>query len=613
MIKKNIFLIISFLILSISTLSAQESAKSDSIKWIGGEKFYIHTVTQGQGLYSIKKLYNVSEKDILENNPEVFDGLKPGQQLKIPFIKAEQKELGYRIHIIKSGETIYSISKQYNVSQESIFKLNPEAKNGYKINQKLKIPLEEKQGQTENEDSTDKKTYKIKKKDTLYSLSKKFGVSQEELLAANPIIAEEGLKKGQRITIPKKEIIIKEALYMPVDTMQYSDISLLDDTVSCDSSIIKRYAPMNVGLFLPFAIDKMAFERELENTSSLKPQFSKKPFLEFYEGFLLAINELKTKGYKINIHVFNTRKDSNEVKRILKKGIIQDLDLIIGPVYPENFKIVQSSTNSMHIPIINPIIAGTNVIDNSEYTIDIFPSNKIIMEQFNKLLIQNDSSDIYIVHSGFTDDLMLVNSYKKTYLNALIEAGKDTTNYFKELIFPDSKNIEFEPHLNKEKESLFIILSDNQAFVSNIFTKLNILTDEYKVQVIARPKWQKFDNIDVSYYHNLNVLQLSYEFVDYNDPQVVSFIKRFRKYFNIEPSKYAFYSYDITRNFVDYFYQWDKISCLKHYAYKNTSLGFDIQKTKTGWINKSIFVIRYNTDYSVEKLYQIKSVVNKCK
>ena len=433
MINKHLLLLIYFVVLLSQSIFAQVNQRSEEIKWVEGEKFYIHTVAKGQGFYTIKKIYNVSEKEIIENNPEAINGLKLGQKLKIPFVKEiNPEDLGYKIHTIKAGESIYSISKIYNISPEDIFKLNPETRNGYKINQELKIPLEKPKSQTDTteteleETKNKQKTYKIKKKDTLYALAKKFGITQESLLEANPSIKQEGLRKGEKIIIPRNDIIVKEALYVPIDTLRKQDEQNINNNIACDSLIIERYTPMKVALFLPFEIDKLAFEQEEENNSSQIPQFSRKPFIEFYQGFLLAVKQLKKEGYKLNIYTFNTKKDSTEVKRILKNRIIQDLDLIIGPVYPSNFKIVQKATDSMNIPMINPIIQGTNLSKESDYTIDIFPSDAIVTQEIIQLLVQNDSSRIHFVHSGFSDDLILVSPFKRLYKKALIAAGKDT-------------------------------------------------------------------------------------------------------------------------------------------------------------------------------------------
>ncbi len=607
--SKRFIVFIGFLVLISISIFAQENSRSTIIKWIDGEKFYIHKVTQGQGLFSITKIYNVEQKEILENNPQVFDGLKPGQELKIPFKKPIVETSKYRIHIIEAGQSIYSISKMYHVTQESIFAINPEVKNGYKINQKIKIPLEENKSEQKEPLSTDNKKYKVKKKDTLYALSKKFDVTQDALIEANPIIKKDGLQKGQKLIIPGREKIIKEALYIPIDTMYYDGASLLDSNKPCDSIINNRTTAMEVGLFLPFEIDKTVFNNEKNSNSQKKPKISNKPFLEFYQGFLMAIEQLKANGEKLNIHVFNTKRDSNELKRILKQGIIRELDLIIGPVYKENFKIVQRATDSLSIPMINPIIKESGIVKNSTYSIDIFPSNQVFTDQMIKFIIQNDSSQIFFVHSGFVDDLVIANPFKQSFNKTLKLLGKDTVNTFKELIFPNSKKINFKPFLNKNKHNLVVILSDNQAFVSNVFTKLNNQSEDFDIQLIARPKWIKFDNIDLSYYHNLNTLLFTNEFIDYHNPNVNIFIKKYRTIYNIEPSKYSFYAYDISFAFTSYFYQFDNFRCLKDFETEHLIFGFDFQKANKGLMNHSIFIVQYKKDFSVEKVFQINDKI----
>ena len=600
MIQKQIFIFISFFLVFNTSLLAQEATKSDSIKWVDGQKYYIHTVTSGQGLFSIQKLYGVKEKDILENNPEAFDGLKPGQYLKIPFIKQETKKLDYRIHVIKAGESIYSISKIYNITPEEIFKLNKEAKNGYKINQELKIPLAKEKAENQQQEKEKKgngKTYKVKKKDTVYSLSKKFDVSQSELIELNPIIKKDGLKKGQKIIIPKKEIIIPEALYVPLDSIPLKTIE--KDNTPCDSVIIDRTKPMNIGLLLPFEMDKTILEKELSSNSNQKPKISNKPFLEYYQGLLLALKELKAEGLNINLHVYNTKRDSNEIKRIIQKGEFKTLDLIFGPVYKDNFKIIQKATDSLSIPLVNPILKGTNLVENSNYTIDLFANETVIQNKTIDLISKNDSSKIFFVHSGFVDDLVLTQPFFKKYKKYLTENNKDSL--YKELIFSDSKKINFKPFLDKKQNNLIIVLSDNQAFVSNVFTKLNICTEDFDIQLIARPKWNKFSNIDLKYFHNLNTIQINDEYIDYNkNKELIIFLKSYRKFYNIEATKYALYGYDQVLYFTSFFYSNNQIRCLTKHNSKGLIFNFDIKKYNRGWLNEGLFIIHYNKDFTQE-------------
>ncbi len=600
--RKYILLLVSLLLINVLSLVAQENTKSQIIKWIDGEKYYIHTVAKGQGLYAIKKLYAVEEKDILEANPEVFDGLKLGQEIKIPFKKSNQDAEKYRIHIIEAGQTIYSISKIYNVGQEDIFKLNPETKNGYKINQRIKIPnvtLADK----EKKEQEDKKTYKVRRKDTLYGLSKKFGVDEKAILAKNPIIVKEGLKKGQRIFIPEKEVIIKEALFMPVDTMVYqSDSTLLVSEMPCDSLSLVRDSAMNIVLMLPFELDITSFTNELEIPKNTLPKYKNKPFFEFYQSSLLTINQLKEKGYRLNLHVFNTKRDANHVQNLLNKSVFNDVDLIIGPVYKPTFDVVKKFMKGRNVPMINPILKGQNLGQHSNFVFDIFPDISQEMKATAMYLNQSDTSQIFLVHSGGIQDMILLENLSKFYPSVRVDELGDTLANYKELVFPDSREIDFSSFLNAQKHNLIVILSDDQAFVSNVYTKLNVISQNFNIQVFGRPKWERFENIDIAYLHRLNTVRLQSEFVDYKDTNVIQYVEAYRTLFNQEPGKYAFYAHDYTLNFVKYFYHLSILECLDSFRFKGFIFDMSLRKTPLGWKNTRFHFVNFTPDIELKEL-----------
>ncbi len=636
MIVKKIYILFFFLVVLNLQALAQAGQRSEVIKWQNGQRFYVHTVAKSQGLYAIQKIYNVTESDILEHNPEAIDGLKENQELLIPYRKPlseEQKaeKLPYRIHQIKANETIYSISKLYKISQELIFEMNPETKQGYKINQKIKIPLEEDIQPIEVQ-SREGKRYKVRRKDTLYALAKKLDCTEEDILTLNPEVRAEGLKRGQRILIPKKEVILKEALYVPIDSIYYDEPLVIDnETVACDSAI-QRYHPMEVALMLPFELDKRAFDLELESTVSDMPKFKVKPFLEFYQGTLLALKQLKKEGYKLNLHVFNTLKDSLPIERILKQPVFDRVELIIGPVYANSFAKVQQFADAHKIPIINPIMRGSNKANYSEYTIDVFPDKETEIQQMVRYVLQNDTSQLILIYSGYLEDRMIVNSFKSKYHKALYEKThnpalvEEKTHYTsdsvgvvnvtsirtdicincKELVLDDSKNVELKGVLNPNKTNLVVIGSDNQALVSNVFTQLNLLYPDYKIQVLGREKWRKFDNIDIRYLHHLDLMQLTSESVDYNQWSIQKITEASHSYFNVEPSKYTFYGYDLFYNFSKYFYRWNSLECLPYFKFTAYILGYDLVKSPKGWINKNMFIEHYGKNIQINRAYQLK-------
>ncbi|NQY05765.1 MAG: LysM peptidoglycan-binding domain-containing protein [Flavobacteriaceae bacterium] len=108
----------------------------------------------------------------------------------------------YIKHTVKTGETVYSLTKKYNVSEAAIYQLNPDAKSGLSIGKVVIIPNGTTIANNENEFELEYDTHKVKRKETLYSLSKRFDVSVDDLKKHNPRLYAEPLKKGDVIKIP---------------------------------------------------------------------------------------------------------------------------------------------------------------------------------------------------------------------------------------------------------------------------------------------------------------------------------------------------------------------------------------------------------------------------
>lgn len=145
------FLLLGLLVSGMSVLAQPTIKKSSRIEVIGGKKFYMHKVEKGETLYSIGKTYDVTGNEIVVENPEVIDGLKPGQTIRVP-VKEEVKKDPFffkgPFHVVKKGDTVYSLTKLYNTTLEELVKLNPELKdNALKLGQILKLPANTPNGQ----------------------------------------------------------------------------------------------------------------------------------------------------------------------------------------------------------------------------------------------------------------------------------------------------------------------------------------------------------------------------------------------------------------------------------------------------------------------------------
>ncbi|MGM0932438.1 MAG: PBP1 and LysM peptidoglycan-binding domain-containing protein [Bacteroidota bacterium] len=108
----------------------------------------------------------------------------------------------YKYHDVKPGETVYSIAKSYNISEEAIYKYNPDARNGIEVSSKLVIPIGEAEASAEASEDVSFKTHKVARKETLYSLSKQYEVSIEDIKRYNPHLYSAELRTGEEIRIP---------------------------------------------------------------------------------------------------------------------------------------------------------------------------------------------------------------------------------------------------------------------------------------------------------------------------------------------------------------------------------------------------------------------------
>jgi len=216
------YLVIFLVLLATLNLSAQVKIdKSNVVKEINGVKYYIHTVKAGHTLYSICKAYDVSQIDIHKANKNFSTNISVGQKINIPVLFAGQDgEPVFYWHKVVEHQTLYSISKKYKVSIEDIIQHNPNAKYGLVLGQILKIP-NIKKGSFDFQDSN-YLYYTVEQGNTLFSISQKYGVDINQIKLLNPS-CKSGLKVGMQLKIPKVNYTVSERLpifheYLPNST-----------------------------------------------------------------------------------------------------------------------------------------------------------------------------------------------------------------------------------------------------------------------------------------------------------------------------------------------------------------------------------------------------------
>ena len=291
----RIFLFLLFISASYAISYAQEN-----------QSYFLHTIEKGQSLYSIAKMYNVTTNDIIRLNPGCDEKIYAGQAIKIP--KGKESQKGETFHTIQAGETLYKLTTIYNISAKAICEANPglSAEN-FRIGQVILIPLEQEQ-ETETAQAPAEKPaiqgpvqsrckdmHKVKRKETVFSVSREYGISEQELIAANPEL-KKGMKKGQLLCIPYPSAT-------PVQPTPKEDLYAVPPSNSelfrKSKETPKNISTIKAALLLPFQEDKR--------------------MVEYYEGFLMAVDSLKRTGTSLDLYVYDCGKEISTLNTILAK------------------------------------------------------------------------------------------------------------------------------------------------------------------------------------------------------------------------------------------------------------------------------------------------------
>ena len=549
--------------LSSSSLFGQEKESTDvhktrSSATINGQKYYLHTVEKGQTLFAIAKFYQRDVNDIVIDNPEAIDGIKPGQILKIQIAKKKPGEItvndtaNYKLHKVEKQQTLYSISKQYGVSIDKLRALNPELKDGLKVDQYIKIPV-------------------VK------------------------IVPENTTVNTTTTTITNTNV---------TNLTTSTNIDAADRTsLGYNNYKGEKKEEYNIAFFLPFRADE-ANAIDVDKIIKGDVQFSSKTSvaLQFYEGALLAIDSLKRQHLNAKVFVYDIDdKDSLAVVNIIKKPELASMDLMIGPLYGSGFVPVANFAKEHSIAIVSPFTQVNKILFNNPYVSKVSPSVTLQVEQMAHFVVDTfKTQNIILVNNLNPKEASFFNAFKTTANADLLKAG---------LAASDSVKIAFgvgntQSMLSTTRVNVVILPSNNQSYVTEFISQLNTFKDKYKIVLFGLQNWVNFDNLDFEYLNNLSLHLPSNTYIDYKNIATQNFIKAYRDIYKTEPETYVFQGYDITLSFIS-FLQKDGTGFLKNLSenkYQGLSNNYQFAQfpADSGFENKFVYILKYQ-DYQLIK------------
>ncbi len=537
---------IAIILLAVS-LAIKAQPESQHIELIDGKEYYIHTVQNGNTLWSIHSTYNVPVEDIIAANPGVEKGIKVGQKINVPVI------LSTIVHTVSDHETLYSISNKYNVPIERIKLANPNLTDELLSGQIVYIPgvYNLKLSTLSTEDTTQKSEDSITNKqmayhlsfsdtvvfhtlgqtETLYSISKRYMVNIDNLLALNQL-KNSKVKPGQVIKIPVKQ-----------EKMQIVLIRKVEDSESNQTENVKQFSKKpiyKIMLLLPFQLDKS--DKEANHSDYLSTLAT-----EFYMGTKLAMDSLEKMGLNAKLYVFDSKNDTNSLKLVLEKPEIQDVDFVFGPLNHESIEITAKWCKLHEARLICPVVSKTSVLKENPYVYYTVPSDLTLIKGLANYTLRSNSKDqLVIIKSNNEKDKIIYEGFRDFFHTPqnthpkLIEAGIDNFTTF----------------LKKGVRNVLIFPTNDKLLAVKFMNNLNRVAANYTnemISVYATKEWMNFEEIKPGFKNTYHFHFASPNDLNYKYQQTEKLHYKYRSAYNSDMTKMAVQGFDVVFHFCSAF------------------------------------------------------------
>lgn len=509
----------------------------------------------------------------------------------------------YYSHVVQERQTLYSISKAYNVTQEEILEANPGLRDsGLKKNSIIMIPVqsaspvkeeespqqeptpqqvEQVQNVRESAQASVQKIHVVRWYETLKDIADKYNVSESAIIAANNL-KDGKVKNRQKLIIPTEEYAEIIAPEIPEEEEEDMDLETAFDDSHLQEEVAPEYTSkshIRATVLLP-----------LKATGST----SSRSNMDFYSGVLLAAREIGESGIDLDMSVYDIANGTYGAT----KNELEASDIIIGPVAAADITRIYTVTQDIKA-LISPLDPKAEQLCGTYSTLIHAPASR--MSQYEDLAQ-------WIKEDLVPGDRVIVISEKEArkgdegkILRAAIDSAQIEYIPLAYSILEGRKIQEpLEAKMTSEGTNRVIIASESEAFVNDAVRNLNLtIHNKFDVVLYAPAKIRTFETIEIENFHNTNLHASLTYYIDYNDAEVKQFVKKYRALFNTEPTQFAFQGYDVAKYFIGLCAKYGD-GWMQHVEdAEMLQSTFDIRPSGNGYINEGIRRIVYGPEYSV--------------
>lgn len=561
--------------------------------------FFLHTIEKGQSLYSIASMYGISQADIVRLNPGTDERIYAGQTLRIP--QSTDNTLAPTFHTIVEGETLYSLTRRYHTTAKAICDANPglSAQN-FGAGQVICIPVADKNLATEDKKSAPQQNvqnpaespcrdmHKVKRRETVFSISRKYGITEEQLIAANPEIKDkEKLDRGSWLCIPYPQ---KQTEQTP--TQEPARIPTDAELFQANTEKARRFKSIKAAIVLPFY--------DVVQSEAAR-------MIEYYEGFLMAVDSLKRTGTSIDLYTYNSGNESASLSTLLSKPEMKQMDIIFGPLYQSHIQPLADFAQKNDIRLVIPFTSKDNTVFRNPNVYQInTPQSYLYSEVYDHFLRQFAGANVIFIEAsqGTRDKAEFIKGLKEELRRKGI-----TTSSLKE----DATTESLKSVLAAGRENVFIPTSGTNVTLINLLPKLTILVrevPEQSIHLFGYPEWQTYTKDHLDAFFELDTYFYSSFYTNNLLPAAVHFTKSYQKWYGKDMDerypKFGMLGFDTGYFFLkglsNYGSEFEKD--IQQLDLIPIQTGFKFQRVNNwgGFINRKVFFVHFTKNFELLKL-----------
>jgi LysM repeat protein len=483
-----------------------------------------------------------------------------------PVFFTQEKE--YFLHTVERGQTVYSISKMYSISVSDIYALNPGSEAGIKIGSQLKIP----------QLSGSYLYHTIQPKETLYSVSRMYQMKGEDIVDVNPGLSIETFTAGNTIRIPTNRVTTP----MTGPTEEY--VQTVTNALLYPSNKTKNLKTVQVALLLPF-------------TSGSR-------MVEYYEGFLLALSDIKKKGISVDLQVYDTGSGADLLPEVLKNPALKKANVIIGGLSDAQIKLIAEFSDRNKIPYVIPFTSKSDEL-LSYYT--VYQINTPQSYLYSK------ASAAFCKKYKGSNIIFYTPRSQGNRMDFIQTVQKDLTakNISYQVI--DSESLSYGdllPYIDSDKNNVFVPSDDGTGMLSKLLASIRTLTEmkpQLSVSLFGYPSWQLHSLKYMNDFFRLNATFYSIFYANPTSAKVKSFRNSYVHWYSKELinsyPKYGMLGYDTGMFFIQllnkYGTSYDANINKLTYSGVQTDFYFERVNNWGGFINTNLYLVEFNSNNTI--------------